>query len=190
VALLYSLSSDLWQPFGYLSMAERRLTYFSLIHEQYLVDLVTERDVEEGRLRDYDALYVTDPCVSSAACAAIRNWVQKGGWLHGSAAAASRNEFNEEQTGLADVFGTTPPTAVAVQPGRFDLRGGLNGMKWLEQVQSGSGKDRFGALGLKVKIVATTAKVAGAFADGTTAAAVFPRRESEPKRFVGFSVTR
>ncbi len=57
----------------------RRLTYLSLIHDQYLVDMLTERDGEEGRLRGYDALYVTDPCVSTAACEAIRRWVRKGG---------------------------------------------------------------------------------------------------------------
>src|SRR6185436_18276978 len=133
IALLYSLSSDLWQPFGYVAMAERRLTYFSLIHEQYLVDMLTERDVEEGRLRDYAALYVTDPCVSGAACEAIRAWVEKGGYVYGSCGAATRDEFNEEHTGLADVFGIAPQVEVAVQPGRFDQRGALNQMEWLDQ---------------------------------------------------------
>ena len=170
VALLYSLSSDLWQPFGYLPMAERRLTYFSLIHEQYLVDMVTERDVEEGRLRDYNALYVTDPCVSTAACTAIRRWVRNGGRLYGSCAAASRNEFNEEQSGLTDVFGVTPPLAVEAQLGRFDLRGALNELKWLDQVQVASTHETFGALGLKVKVTAAHAKVAATFADGAPAA--------------------
>jgi len=164
VALLYSLSSDLWQPFGYVSMAERRLTYFSLIHDQYLVDLLTERDVEEGRLRDYDAFYVTDPCVSAAACGAIRQWVHRGGWLYGSCAAATRNEFNEDHPGLADVFGIAPRVTVAVQPGRFDVRGALNDLPWLDQVQPG-----FGALGVKVKLTPASATVTGTFTDGTPA---------------------
>ena len=46
--MLYSLSSDLWQPFGYVHIAERRLTYFSLIHDQYLVDLLPEDDIAAG----------------------------------------------------------------------------------------------------------------------------------------------
>ena len=166
VALLYSLSSDLWQPFGYVTMAERRLTYFSLIHDQYLVDLLTERDVQEGRLRDYDALYVTDPCVSVAACDSIRRWVQGGGWLYGAGAAGSRNEFDEEQAGMADVFGIAPGVAVEVQPGRFDLRGALNDLKWLAQVGFASGTEGFGALGLKVRLTPTTATVTGTFPDG------------------------
>jgi hypothetical protein len=169
VALLYSLSSDLWQPFGYLSMAERRLTYFSLVHEQYLVDLLTERDLEEGRLRDYQVLYVADPCVSTAACAAVRQWVRRGGWLYGSCAAASRNEFNEEHAGLTDVFGVTRPAAVEVQPGRFDARGALNDLKWFDRVRGGSDGEGFGAMGLKVRVAPTTAKVGAAFTDGAPA---------------------
>jgi hypothetical protein len=150
-------------------MAERRLTYFSLIHDQYLVDMLTERDVEDGRLRDYDVLYVTDPCVSTAACAAMRRWVQNGGWLYGSGAAASRNEFNEEHAGLSEVFGIGPRVEVQVQPGRFDLRGALNDLKWLDQVRLGANDENFGALGVKVKLASTTATVTGTFTDGTPA---------------------
>ena len=169
VALLYSLSSDLWQPFGYLSMAERRLTYFSLIHDQYLVDMVTEQDIEAGRLSDYDVLYVADPCVSDAACDTIRGWVSKGGWLYGSCAAASRNEFSEAHDGLADVFGLKPGGDVQVQDGRFDLRGALNDLPWLDQIKQSDDAAAFGALGLKVKVTAAGARVTGTFTDGSPA---------------------
>lgn len=169
VALLYSLSSDLWQPFGYVAMAERRLTYFSLVHDQYLVDMLTERDVEEGRLRDYDALYAADPCISGAACAAIRGWVKNGGNLYGSCAAATRNEFDEEHAGLAEVFGIAPRFEVAVQPGRFDRRGELNQMEWLDQIRLMSGSNGFGAIGVKVKLSSVGSKVTGRFTDGSPA---------------------
>lgn len=169
VAVLYSLSSDLWQPFGYVNMAERRLTYFSLIHDQYLVDFLTERDVEEGRLRDYRALYIADPCVSSASCEAIRKWVRSGGSLFGSSGAASRNEFDESHAGLSEVFGIATQFSVRVQSGRFDVRGALNGLEWLDQIRFDTGTGGFGALGLKAAIAPTTAKVAAHFADGTAA---------------------
>lgn len=169
VALLYSLSSDLWQPFGYVSMAERRLTYFSLIHDQHLVDFLTEQDVEAGRLDDYRALYVTDPCVSAAACARIRKWVKRGGALFGSAAAAGRNEFDEPHDGLSEVFGIAPTLAVRGQPGRFDLRGALNGIPWLDQVRFTDGTSGFGALGLKAAVRPTTGRVMARFTDGDPA---------------------
>jgi hypothetical protein len=169
VAVLYSLSSDLWQPFGYVSMAERRLTYFSLIHDQYLVDFLTERDVEEGRLRDYRALYIADPCVSSAACDEIRGWVRNGGSLFGSSGAASRNEFDEGHSGLADVFGIATQVSVRVQSGRFDLRGALNDLEWLDQIRFESEQAGFGALGLKVAIEVASGCAAARFADGSAA---------------------
>lgn len=167
VALLYSLSSDLWQPFGYLSMAERRLTWFSLIHDQYLVDMLTEQDVESGRLRNYDVLYVADPCVSDAACQGIRSWVKDGGWIYGSCGAASHNEFGEARDGLADVFGLAPAGEFKVQDAHFDVRGALNDVPWFDHV-----KDRtasFGALGLKANVSAAGATVTGAFTDGSPA---------------------
>jgi hypothetical protein len=170
VALLYSLSSDLWQPFGYLSMAERRLTYFSLLHDQYGVDMLTESDVQQDRLNDYAVLYAADPCIAPAACASIRTWVQNGGQLYGSCAAGSRNEFGEEQAGLAEVFGLKPGATVQVQKGRFDLRGALNDLPWMDQIKMTAGGPGFGALGLKVAVAAAEAKVTATFADGSPAA--------------------
>jgi hypothetical protein len=125
--------------------------------------------VEQGRLGNYKVLYVTDPCVSASACAAIRRWVSNGGWLYGSCAAASRDEYGEEQAGLADVFGFSPRVAVEVQSGRFDLRGALNALPWLDQVTLASDREGFGALGLKVKVSQTMAKVTGTFKDDTPA---------------------
>ena len=66
MALLYSISSDLWQPFGYVHMLERRGTYLALVHDQYLVDMLTEEDIAAGRLDDYDVLYATDPCIADS----------------------------------------------------------------------------------------------------------------------------
>jgi len=177
VALLYSLSSDLWQPFGYVHMLERRLTYFSLIHDQYLVDMLTEQDIEDGRRRiagnptaDYDVLYATDPCIAAAACERIRRWVNEGGRLYASCAAGSRNEFGEEADGLSDVFGIQPRIRAAVQPGRYHIRGALNDLKPLDTVRCEP--QAFDAVGLKVAFTPTTATVAGTFADGSPAVAV------------------
>ncbi len=168
VALLYSLSSDLWQPLGYLSMAERRLTYFSLIHDQYLVDMLTEQDVTSGRLEEYDVLYCADPCISGRSCQVISDWVSQGGSIYGSGAAGGRNEFGEPHEGLSRVFGLQPGLDVTVQKGRFDLRGALNDLPWLDEVKLANGTS-VGALGLKAVVTAAGAKVTGTFKDGSPA---------------------
>lgn len=168
VALLYTLVSDLWQPFGYLTQAERRLTYFSLIHGQFGVDLLTETEVELGRLADYGALYLCDPNVPVSAGEKIREWVRGGGLLYASAGAASRDEFDEPSPGLSDVLGIAPGAEVTTQKARYDQRGALNGLPWLDQVALAAGGG-FGALGLKTRIVAQGSTVVGTFADGAPA---------------------
>lgn len=165
VALLYTLASDLWQPYGYLTQSERRLTYFSLIHDQFGVDLLTETDVEQGRLSDYKALYVCDPNVAASVCSKIRDWVNGGGHLYASAGAASRDEFDEPSAGLSDVLGILPKIEVTPQKARYDRRGELNSLDWLDQISLNSGAS-FGALGLKAVIEPQNGTVVGKFADG------------------------
>ena len=169
LALLYSISSDLWQPFGYVHMLERRATYLALVHRQYLVDMLAEEDVEAGRLADYDVLYVTDPCIKAAAAGAIRQWVEAGGHLYGSCAAGSRNEFGEPAAGLADVFGIRPTVETSAQPGRYHIRGALNGMKYADEVRLGGADAAFGTIGVKVRFEPQSARVLGTFKDGAAA---------------------
>ncbi len=171
VAVLYSISADLWQPFGYVHMLERRGTYLSLIHNQYLVDFLCEEDIEAGRLRDYDVLYASDPCIKQTAAKAIAAWVQKGGWLVAANAAGSRDEFNEPADTLAQVFGIQPGVEVTVQPGRYHIRGALNGMSYLDQIKPANQEEswQIGALGTRVRFQPTTARVAGTFQDGSPA---------------------
>jgi hypothetical protein len=170
VALLYSISSDLWQPWSYVHMLERRGLYLSLVHDQYLVDLLSEEDLEAGRLDSYDVLYTADPCLKQAAVDAIAAWVRRGGHLFGSAAAGSRNEFNEPVDGLAPVFGIAGSVATKVQPGRYHIRGAMNELPYLDQIAIESDPGiKLGVLGTKVAIAATTGQVVGKFQDGTSA---------------------
>ncbi len=170
VALLYSVSSDLWQPWGYVHMLERRGLYLSLVHDQYLVDLLSEEDLETGRLDSYDVLYTADPCLKQAAVDAIAAWVLRGGHLFGSAAAGSRNEFNEPVEGLAPVFGIARSMTATVQAGRYHIRGALNELPYLDRIAIPTAPDvKLGVLGTKVPISPTTGQVAGTFQDGTSA---------------------
>jgi hypothetical protein len=176
LALLYSISSDLWQPFGYLHMLERRGTYLSLVHDRYLVDMLTEEDIDAGRLRDYDVLYATDPCIKESAVRHIADWVRRGGTLYGSCATGSFNEFGEEVPGLAEVFGIEPELDVTTQPGRYHIRGALNGMKYLDRITLTAEKDEappaLGVIGTKTSFRPNRAEVLGTFADGTPGAVV------------------
>ena len=174
VAVLYSLSSDLWQPTGYVHMLERRLTYLSLVHDQYLVDLLTEDDIAAGRLQAYDVLYATDPCIATAASRRIAAWVQSGGTLYGACGAGSRNEFQEPAGELAAVFGIESELKLETQPGRYHVRGALNDLAYLDQIalRDGPGNEgltTLGVIGAKITFRPTSAATLGTCQDGSPA---------------------
>jgi hypothetical protein len=150
VALLYSISSDYWQPFGYAHMLDRRGLYLSLVHDQYLVDMVTEEDVAAGRLADYRVLYSADPCISSNAAQAIGDWVLGGGTFVATCAAGSRNEFGEPSGELAKAFGIEPDLTADCQPGEYRERGKLNEIGYRDRIRTAKGE--FGLVGVKADI--------------------------------------
>jgi hypothetical protein len=150
VAILYSISSDLWQPFGYAHMLDRRGLYLALIHEHYLVDLLTEEDISAGRLGDYRILYTADPCISIHAAGVIRSWVKEGGTLIGTCAAGSRNEFGEPATALANVFGIAPVFKADCQPGEYRERGRLNDIPHRDRIKLSD--NEIGVIGVRALV--------------------------------------
>jgi hypothetical protein len=175
VALLYSISSDLWQPFGYIHMLERRALYLALVHEHHLVDLLTEEDVTGGRLADYAVLYTADPCIARAAADRIGGWVKDGGRLYGTVVAGSRDEFDEPADGMAAVFGVAPVRKVESQSGDYHVRGALNQMPFLDRVEyrtdaTAGPTGEHGAIGVRARLTPTTGVPIATFKDGGAAA--------------------
>ncbi|MCM8817028.1 MAG: hypothetical protein NC913_05910 [Candidatus Omnitrophica bacterium] len=187
VALLYSISSDLWQPFGYIHMLERRLTYFALVHEHYLVDMLTEEDIIFGKLKNYKVLYVTDPCIHQGAIEQIKKWVRNGGYIRGTCAAGTRNQFNEPIPGLAEVFGIEPYPEVTIQEGRWHVRGALNEITYMDTITFLSSQNtrqfvksgiqtpsmtiqKLGVIGVKVNLKPTKGTVHAIFSNTNPAA--------------------
>jgi len=174
VALLYSISSDLWQPYGYRSMLERRGIYLSLVHGHYLVDMLTEQDIEADRLKNYQALYATGPNLTAKAAEKITAWVRDGGHLFASGNAGTRNEFDEPVAGLAKALGVEPGAQAATQGGNFRVRGHLNEIPHLDQIRFGAEPAKelgpgFGVIGLKTDVQAAEGSVIGQFGDGSPA---------------------
>lgn len=93
VAMLYSMANEYWN--AQASFADKRAAFLALSHEYFQPELVTEEQVASGALKHYDALYVLDPIVATAAREKIIAWTQGGGLLWACAEAGSRNEFNE-----------------------------------------------------------------------------------------------
>src|SRR5205085_5696171 len=107
VAILYSVSHDIWHSDDPAAFVEKRLLWHALRHSQVQPDFLREEDIAAGGLKDYKVLYVTDWCVSRAASAAIDQWAKAGGIVYLSAGAATRDEFYEPYV---------PPFALAAWP--------------------------------------------------------------------------
>lgn len=109
VAILYSVSHDIWHSDQPAAFVEKRLLWHALRHAGVQPDFLREEDLEAGRLKDYKALYIADWCVSQWASTEIDKWVRQGGVVYLSAGAATRDEFYEPYA---------PPYAAAVWPER------------------------------------------------------------------------
>ncbi len=94
VAILYSVSHDIWNPDRQAAFVEKRLLWHGLRHLQIQPNFVREEDVESGILSRYKVLYISDWNVTKKASAAIDRWVKSGGVLYLSAGAATHDEFN------------------------------------------------------------------------------------------------
>jgi hypothetical protein len=105
VALLYSIANEYWNPQS--SFADKRALFLGLSHEYYQPELVTEDQVADGALKNYDALYVLDPIVATKAQETIAGWVKGGGLLVTCADSLSKNEFNEPHDLVADLMNVT-----------------------------------------------------------------------------------
>jgi len=94
VAILYSVSHDIWHSDEPAAFVEKRLLWHALRHLQIQPDFIREEDAARPEfLAKYKALYIADWCITRAASDNINNWVKAGGVLYLSAGAATRDEF-------------------------------------------------------------------------------------------------
>jgi len=84
---------------------DQQFLYFALRHAQHQVDLITEDDIIEGRLKNYDVVYFAGEWVNNRAVEKLDAWVQAGGVLYASTGLGIRNQFNEPETGLLKLLG-------------------------------------------------------------------------------------
>ena len=102
-ALLFSETADIW--WGPITMgAAKRSLYVALRHAQIAVDIVSEGDCVAGALNHYTTLFIVEPQVAEAPMQAISSWVEGGGNLVLTAAAATLNETNSSSVASAGLL--------------------------------------------------------------------------------------
>src|SRR5207248_1936087 len=74
-----------------LCRKEQQLLYLALRHAQHAVDLITEGDILEGALKNYDVVHFAGEWVDERIIAPLDAWVRSGGVLY---ACAGLGRFN------------------------------------------------------------------------------------------------
>ncbi len=120
VAILLSEASDMWEVCGegqYAVMPESKATnayqeerkaiWYALRKAGYQVDLLTENDVAEGRLKPYKALYVGGLNLDTRCVDPIKGWVADGGTVVMTAGAARKDQYDQPLGAMDALVGRT-----------------------------------------------------------------------------------
>lgn len=136
VALGWSESTDIWdqaiptdsgfnRPGNVMYQLERHYLYLLLRHMQLPVDLLSEADIEEGRLKDYELYWMVGDHITQRAAAWIKEWVAEGGTLLSSAGGGLFDEYNRPLDTLAEVYGIKGQRQYAGEQGKEYIPGQL-----------------------------------------------------------------
>jgi len=178
VAILYSVSHDIWDTDDPAAFVEKRLLWHALRHLGVQPEFLCEQDVANGELADYKVLFLTDQCVARAASKAIEEWVASGGVLYCSALAASRDEYNDPQTTLAFCQGiwSPEPDDVTKERHRYNERVDLPEMAPITRaavkLPGWQHEIALPVLGQMHRVRPDQSEVVGRFEDGDVAAVV------------------
>lgn len=175
VAILYSVSHDLWHTDDQAAFVEKRLLWHGLRHLQIQPNFLREEDIEEGKLKDYKVLYISDRCITRKASEAIDKWVKSGGILYLAAGASTRDEFYEPYTPpfAKIVFGEKATDKLINEKHKYNERVDLPTIKPLTNVTVNINQKTFNlpAIGSRLNLSESTKKFA-TFADGKTAGTI------------------
>jgi beta-galactosidase GanA len=174
VAILYSSSTDIWSigspdssgrnfAYGF----DRMHTWLALTHAQTPVDILSERDIEDGVLDGYKVCYFSGPNLTQKAAGKLKIWLDNGGTLVLTAGAGTKDEYNQPLTTLEDVL---PVTRASMEvPQRF-ISSGRNIDTLLAKDNVFVGNASLEVLSVKQKQTPEAgASVLGTFNDGSAA---------------------
>lgn len=125
IALHYSHATDIWRLKEAWSLygRERSYVYLILRHLGYPVDVLTEDDIIEGRLKDYEFLVLLGSHLKRDAVPKLVEWTHNGGFLYVGAGTGERDEFNQPLD-FANQLGLQREEMKEEQsPGRAELEG-------------------------------------------------------------------
>jgi hypothetical protein len=145
---------------------DQQMLYFALKQAQLGVDLITEDDILDGYLKNYDVVYFAGEWVDHKVVPVMENWVKNGGALYVTAGLGHKNEFNEDYTGMLNLLGLKGAT---VEKNLYHVRPYLE-LPLADPIGTITlNGAKIPAIGMKQVLQPADAKVIGTWADGTPA---------------------
>jgi len=93
------------KPAQNICHVDQQLLYMALKHAQVGVDLITEEDILDNQLLNYDTVYFAGEWVNHNVVPKLEEWVRNGGTLYATAGLGHKNEFNENYNGMLNLLG-------------------------------------------------------------------------------------
>jgi hypothetical protein len=152
-----------------LCRKDQQYLYLALRHAQHAIDLVTEDDVVDGILKNYDVVYFAGEWIDSRIIPRLDAWVRAGGVLYATAGLGHRNQFDRAEPGLLKLLGLKAArlSKTAIAP-RTLLE--LPLLAPIDTITLDGAK--VPAVGMKHVLTPGAAKVLGTWSDGSAAVTV------------------
>lgn len=150
-----------------LCRKDQQMLYVALKHAQCNLSLVTEDDIVDGYLKDYDVVYFAGEWIDQRAVPVLDRWVQDGGVLYATAGMGHLNEQGEKNGPMMKLLGLR---GSSIEKNVYILRPYLE-MPLVEPIGTIALDDgnRIPAIGIKQVLVTDGASVMGTWADGSAA---------------------
>ncbi|MCX5662059.1 MAG: hypothetical protein NTW19_20460 [Planctomycetota bacterium] len=88
-----------------LCRLEQQMLFLALKHAGHNPELITEDDIMDGCLKNFDAVYFAGEWADHRAVAKLDAWVNEGGVLFADAGCGARNQFDEADERMAQLLG-------------------------------------------------------------------------------------
>ncbi|MFN4260552.1 MAG: beta-galactosidase trimerization domain-containing protein [Gemmataceae bacterium] len=148
---------------------DQQMLYLALRHAQHAVDLITEDDITDGYLKNYDVVYFAGEWIDNRVIPKLEQWVQAGGILYATAGIGHLNQFGEPEPAMRKLLGLkdsqTDKNVVVLRT--------LLELPLLEPMDTITlNGHKIPAIGMRQRLVPDQATVLGTWSDGSAAVTV------------------
>jgi hypothetical protein len=148
---------------------DQQMLYLALRHAQHAVDVITEEDIVDGILKNYDIVYFAGEWIDDRAVAKLDAWVREGGILYATAGIGHLNQFGEPLGSMRKLLGLKDSK---LEKNVVILRTLLE-LPLLPAIDTITlDGQKIPALGMRQRLLPETAKVLGTWSDGSAAVTV------------------